>query len=77
MRLTATSKLRLRDVLVLRVDEADSFDEGALQALAEQLSGLVRIPIIILNHNQTLQSLSEREMAEAGWVRLQGGNGHE
>lgn len=63
-----SARMRLRDVLVLHI-EGDSEVQSAIETLARELTGLVQLPIIILTQDMTLESLSEAQMAKAGWVR--------
>lgn len=63
-----SSRMRLRDVLVLRVG-GTAEERADVEQLAENLTGLVRIPIIILTEDMSLESLSTAQMAQAGWVR--------
>ena len=76
MRLSAISRLRLRDVLLLRVerdvDESlDTFEANRAE-VAQQLAGVTNIPVIILDSTQTLDSISESDMARAGWIKVGG-----
>lgn len=69
MKLEATQRMRLRDVLVLSISAVEPDEEESLSELVTQLANDVRKPIIVLRDGMTLSSLSEAEMAEAGWVR--------
>lgn len=60
--------MRLRDVLILQV-KGDAQEQADIEKLANDLTGLVRIPIIILTDDMTLDSLSIAQMAQAGWIR--------
>ena len=74
MKIEKVHRLRLRDVLVIRVDGYTDSIEGddidlSLKALAAGLNGYVNVPIIIIDSSTTLESLSETQMAQAGWIR--------
>lgn len=71
MKITASSRLRLRDVLILHMVEIAPEEESSLTQLAENLSGVCRIPVIILRNGMTIESLSEQDMVKAGWVRIE------
>lgn len=61
--------MRLRDVLVLRVAEVTEEEEEVLRSFGEQLTEAVHIPIILLQEGMSLESISEADMRQAGWVR--------
>lgn len=77
MKLEAVRRMRLREMLVLYVSDLDDPDEKAvLQTFAAELSGTVRIPIVVLEGAMTLESVSESQMLAAGWVKRRDGNGN-
>lgn len=69
MKLQSSRRLKLRDVLILRVSEVDDDEQAALAELATNLSGSVNLPIIVLFEGMALESIPESDMAAAGWVR--------
>lgn len=71
MKLEASSRLRLRDILVLRISGVAPDEEDELATLAGNLSQATQVPIIILREGMTLDSLSEQDMVRAGWVRME------
>jgi len=75
MRVEAVNRLRLRDVLVLRVTTPDAESEATLASFATEMASHVRLPVFIIDASMSLESLDEAEMRAAGWVRSNGANG--
>lgn len=71
MRLEASRRLRLRDILVLQVSDVAESEEDTLAELGRNLSNICSVPIIVLREGMTIESITEAQMAAAGWVRLE------
>lgn len=69
MRLESSTKLRLRDILVLRVSDVDENEMPVLAKLASDLSTTTNVPIVILQEGMDISSISEEQMNQMGWVR--------
>lgn len=71
MKLERSTRLKLRDVLVLTLLDVTPEEETALTELATNLSNVCRLPIIVLREGMTIDSISEQDMVKAGWVRME------
>jgi len=69
MKMTAARRIRLRDILILQIADTTEADEAFLTTFATELNETTRIPVIMLTEGMTLESLSESQMRDAGWVR--------
>lgn len=64
-------KLKAGDVLVLHIDMKDmtmNAIQSSLQGWMKK-NGLARIPIMILNRNETVETVSEARLRDMGWIR--------
>lgn len=71
MRLEHSTRMKLRDVLVLTLSHVEEDEEQALTELATNLSNVCRLPIIVLREGMTIDSIAEQDMVRAGWVRTE------
>ena len=71
MRLESSRRFRLRDIIVLQLADISDEEEPELHNLVANLSGTCQVPIIVLREGMTLSSISEADMARAGWVRME------
>lgn len=69
MKLESSTKLRLRDIIVIRLSDVQPEEEEALTELATNLSMASNVPIIILQNGMEITSISESDMKRMGWVR--------
>lgn len=71
MKLDQSFRLRLRDVLVLSLNQLEDGEREQIDQLATYLTEVCRIPVIILFDGMTLDSIPEQDMVKRGWVRME------
>jgi len=69
MNLELARRTRLRDVIILRVSAATQPEDDILTSFVHELAKVCALPIILLTEGMELSTLSEAEMAAAGWTR--------